>query len=29
MILAGVLLMKGQAGIARSSVLRSDARPAG
>ena len=29
MILAGVLLMKGQAGIARSSLLRSDARPAG
>ena len=29
MIVAGVLLMKGEAGIARSSLLRSDARPAG
>jgi hypothetical protein len=29
MILAGVLLMKGEAAIARSSLLRSDARPAG
>ena len=29
MILVGVLLMKGEAGIARSSLLRSDARPAG
>jgi len=29
MILAGVLLMKGEASIARSSLLRSDARPAG
>jgi hypothetical protein len=28
MILAGVLLMKGEAGIARSSILGSDARPA-
>ena len=28
MILAGVLLMKGDAGIARSSLLRPDARPA-
>ena len=28
MILAGVLLMKGDAGIARSSILRPDARPA-
>jgi uncharacterized membrane protein len=28
MILAGILLMKGEAGIARSSLLRSDARPA-
>lgn len=29
MILAGVLLTKGEAGIGRSSLLRSDARPAG
>ena len=29
MIVAGVLLMKGEAAIARSSLLRSDARPAG
>jgi hypothetical protein len=29
MIVAGVLLMQGEAGIARSSLLRSDARPAG
>ena len=28
MILAGILLTKGDAGIARSSILRSDVRPA-
>jgi uncharacterized membrane protein len=29
MIVSGVLLMKGEAGMARSSLLRSGARPAG